>query len=121
MSELGITSIPQPPLDLPALMGPSAGQAPRDIRSAAQAEKVAKDFESVLLARLLEEMDKTIPRSGLLEGGSTEQVRSMYWSLMAREMARQGGLGLWRQVHKGMLRHYSAAQADAASKAGHSS
>ena len=108
MSDLGIANIPQPPLDLPATLGPAGTAAPKGARSPAQAEKAAKDFESVLLARLLEEMEKTIPRSGLLEGGSTKQVRGMYWSLLAREMARQGGLGLWRQVHKSMLKQYEA-------------
>ena len=108
MTELGIANIPQPPIDVAALMGSTNARTLKNIRSPDQAEKAAKDFESVLLAKVLEEMDKTIPRSGLLEGSTTKQVRSLYWSLLARDMARQGGLGLWKQMHKGMLKQYEA-------------
>ena len=108
MSELGIVNIPQPKIDLIAMMAPTNARAPGNVHSATQAEKAAKDFESVLLGRLLEEMDKTIPQSGLLEGPATRQIKSMYWSLLARDMARQGGLGLWKQVQKDMIKTYEA-------------
>jgi len=113
VNELLAASIPHPPVDLVALMAPTDARAAQEAQSPARAEKVAKDFESVLLGRLLEEMDRTIPESGLLEGSTTRQVKSMYWSLLAGEMARQGGLGLWKQVHHSALRQYSAAQGDA--------
>ena len=107
MTELGLANI-QHPIDAASLMGRIKGEALKNIRSADQAEKAAKDFESVLLAKVLEEMDRTIPRSGLLDGSTTEQVRSLTWSFLARDMARQGGLGLWKQIQKGMIEHYEA-------------
>ena len=61
-------------------------------------EKAAKDFESILLYRLLEEMKRTIPESGLLETGASKQVQDIFWYHLAQELAEQGGLGLWREI-----------------------
>ena len=108
MSEIALGAMPTTPLNLADLLGPGRGAICEQARSAAETEKAAKDFESVLLSKVLQEMDKTIPRSGLLEGGSMEQVRSMFWSFLARDMADKGGFGLWKQLQKDMLRQYAA-------------
>ena len=39
---------------------------------------------------------------------TTDQVRSLTWSFLARDMARQGGLGLWKQLRKDMIKQYEA-------------
>jgi len=63
--------------------------------SAAQA---AKDFESVLLYKVMEEMKRSIPESGLLDSGATQQVQDMFWFYLAQDVCQKGGIGLWRQI-----------------------
>jgi Rod binding domain-containing protein len=67
-------------------------------RGVGEAEQAARDFESVLLHRLLEEMRRTIPESGLLETAISDQVQGLFWFYLAQEIARQGGLGLWKDL-----------------------
>ncbi|MBT3199263.1 MAG: hypothetical protein HN350_05045 [Phycisphaerales bacterium] len=62
--------------------------------------QAAKDFESVLLNQLMQEMSRTIPDSGFDNSGATKQIQSMFWSFMAEEVADNGGLGLWRDIQK---------------------
>jgi len=73
---------------------PGAGQTDKALRQA------ARDFESVLLERLLKEMKNTIPDSGLTGGGATKQLHGLFWSFLAREIAEKGGLGLWKDLYK---------------------
>ena len=70
---------------------------------AKQAEKVAKDFESVLLHRLLEEMKKTVPESELFGGAQSRQINSMFWMFLSQDLADSGGLGLWRDIYSQMM------------------
>lgn len=100
----GIESISNPILrqgGLSALL-PSGPKALDAILSAKSAEKAAKGFESVLLYKLLEEMKRTIPESGLLESGISEQVQDLFWYYLAQDLAEKGGLGIWRQLHRQM-------------------
>lgn len=60
--------------------------------------QAAKDFESVLLDRLFQEMKRTIPDSGLLGGPGSGQVWDLFWSQLARDVANRGGMGLWKQM-----------------------
>ena len=65
-----------------------------------QAKQVAKDFESVLLHKLLDAMKKTIPESDLFETGISEQFRDIFWFHLAQEMGKQGGLGIWKMLYR---------------------
>ena len=67
---------------------------------ARKAEQAAKDFESVLLHKVLEEMDRTIPESGLLDSGVSKQVKGMFQFYLAQELANRGGIGLWKDLQK---------------------
>ncbi len=67
---------------------------------AVKAEKTAKDFESILLYRLIEEMRRTIPKSGLLETGASGQMESLFWFYLAQEVAEKGGVGLWKDLSR---------------------
>ncbi len=89
-----IQSIVPPHLD-PDLLGgkPSPSE---------DAEAAARDFESLLLHKLLEAMDKTIIRSELFDSNSSDQIRGMFNHFLAQELAQQGGIGLWRQLHRQM-------------------
>ncbi|HUS92813.1 MAG TPA: rod-binding protein [Phycisphaerae bacterium] len=63
-------------------------------------KQAAKDFESVLLDRLLNEMKNTIPDSGLTDDGVSKQVQEIFWSHLARDIADKGGLGLWKDLYR---------------------
>jgi len=73
------------------------------------AVKAAKDFESILLYKLLDEMKETIPESGLLESPITKQVQDLFWYYLAQDISQQGGLGLWKDLHRQLS---SQAEAD---------
>lgn len=112
MSDMQIPALGQPTMNLADLLPKVKDIVSQSIRTAAQTEKAAKDFESVLLAKVLQEMDKTIPRSGLLDSQSMAQVRGMFWSFLAEDMADKGGFGLWKQVQADMTRRYAETATD---------
>jgi flagellar protein FlgJ len=64
--------------------------------------KVAKEFEAILVGQLMNQMKETIGESGLLEDGSSGQMKDMFWSFLADEVADSGGIGLWKNVYKSM-------------------
>jgi len=113
MSILGLDNLPQPTVGLTDLVSKVNNALSQATQTAAQTEKAAKDFEAVLLTKVLQEMDKTIPKSGLFDSQSMKQVQSMFWSFLADDMADKGGFGLWKQVQTDMTRRYAAAAADA--------
>ena len=61
----------------------------------AKLQAVCNDMEAIFIHHMLSEMRKTVAKSGLIDGGRSEEI---YTSLMdaelAKEMARSGGLGL---------------------------
>lgn len=65
-------------------------------------QKVAKDFESVLLVRLFQAMSSTVPTEGLLNDPTTKQVNDMFWMYLAQDLAENGGMGLWQDIYKNM-------------------
>lgn len=97
---IGIFHQPLQGLSPTALAG-TAG-APGAGRGQVSETKAAKDFESVLLHKLLEEMKRTIPDSGLLSSGTTRQVQDLFWFHLAEELAEGGGLGLHKQLQQSL-------------------
>ncbi|MFP4105013.1 MAG: rod-binding protein [Phycisphaerae bacterium] len=98
MSGIDSNNLPGPggvnPLDLirkNRLNTPSDGQ---DLQGA------AAGFESVLLNKLMDAMQKTIPDDGILSSGITKQVQSMFWMYLSQDLADKGGLGLGRQLQQ---------------------
>jgi Rod binding domain-containing protein len=61
--------------------------------------EMARDFEGVLLGKLMDEMKKTIPDSGLLSSPTTKQLHGLFWSKLADAVAEQGGIGLADQLY----------------------
>ena len=63
--------------------------------------QVAGKFESIFLKELLKTMRKTVPKSGFLNGGWTEEF---YWDMLNQElsesMAKAGGIGLAKMVYQ---------------------
>ena len=70
--------------------------APAKDTEQAQKEQFARDFESVLIGKLLDEMKNTIGQWGYEQDGSAKQVQGLFWMNLSRELGQQGGLGLWK-------------------------
>ena len=67
--------------------------------------KVCSEFEAIFLNYLLQQMRKTIPKSGLIEEGLTQEIYEEQWyTALAHKMAEEGGIGLakilYRQLSK---------------------
>lgn len=79
------------------------------IDSAAKADKVAQDFESVFLSQMLQPMFKGIEAEEPFGGGQGEEVwRSMMVDEIGKQMARAGGIGLASSVKAEILRMQEA-------------
>ena len=63
-------------------------------------KQVAKDFESVLLDRLLNEMKNSITDWGLEKDAASKQAHGIFWLYLGREIANNGGLGLWKDIYQ---------------------
>jgi Rod binding domain-containing protein len=60
----------------------------------------AKDFESLLVGKLVDSMKDTVGSSGLLEDEGSEQVQAMFWMHMSSAISQQGGVGMWKDIYK---------------------
>jgi len=63
---------------------------------------IARDFESVLLSRLFEQVQQTMGNWDQPEDGAAPQVQGLFWLYLAREVADQGGIGLWKEIYRGI-------------------
>ena len=74
------------------------------IENATDAKKkhIAKEFESLLLGRILEQMNNTI---GLLDDqdkAATGQIRGIFNMYLSKHISDSGGFGLWQDIYKSM-------------------
>jgi Rod binding domain-containing protein len=60
----------------------------------------AKDFESVLLNKLMEQMKNTIGDWGFERDGASEQVQGLFWLYLSQDVANNGGIGLWKEIYQ---------------------
>jgi Rod binding domain-containing protein len=65
-------------------------------------KQVAKDFESVLLNKLFDQMSKTIGNWGFEKDGASEQIQGIFWLYLAQDIADNGGMGLWKNIYKSL-------------------
>jgi Rod binding domain-containing protein len=65
-------------------------------------KQVAKDFESLLINQLLDEMKNTIGNWGFDKDGPCQQIHGIFWFYLAQELANNGGLGLWKDIHQSL-------------------
>ncbi len=66
-------------------------------------EQTAKDFESVLLSRIVDTMKDTIGDWGFEQDAAAKQVQGLFWMYLARDVAGKGGFGLWKDIYKFMV------------------
>jgi Rod binding domain-containing protein len=107
----GIESITMPPaLALEPIRGVSlprsSGQEPlRELagRSDQEKKQLAKDFESVLLTRLFDQVKASIGDWGFEEeDGASQQIQGLFWYYLAQDVADQGGFGLWQDIYQSL-------------------
>jgi len=61
-------------------------------------EQAAKEFESVLIQKLLDGMSRTVGEWGFSKDGVSEQINSIFNLYLARDIGESGGLGLWKDI-----------------------
>ena len=77
---------------------------PATAKNAAQAEKVAKEFEAVFINEFLGSMFDGIKTDGPFGGGPGEEIfRSLMLEQYSKTIANQGGFGLADQVKRQLL------------------
>ena len=76
-------------------------------------KQIAKDFESVLLNKMLDQMKNTVGNWGFEKDGPSNQVQGIFWMFLARDMANNGGIGLWKDIYQFLT---NANKANAAGK-----
>ena len=68
-----------------------AGQGSEDRQ---ELKEACQEFESLFIQKLWANMRKTVPRNELLHSKAEEQYMSLFDQAFAREMSRNGGIGL---------------------------
>jgi len=63
-------------------------------------KQVAKDFESVFVHKLLDVMKDTIGDWGFEKNEADRQVQGIFWLYLARDIANNGGFGLWKDIYQ---------------------
>jgi Rod binding domain-containing protein len=77
-------------------------RAELDKASDEKKKQVARDFESVLLNKLLDQMSKSVGNWGFAEDGASKQVQGIFWLYLARDIANKGGMGLWKDIYNSL-------------------
>jgi Rod binding domain-containing protein len=85
-----------------SVLPPTPLRDPDKVEGASQdkKEQTAKDFESVLLGRFLDAMKDTIGDWGFEQDAASKQVHGLFWLYLARDIAKNGGFGLWKDIYK---------------------
>lgn len=65
-------------------------------------KQIAKDFESLLINKLLDEMKNSIGDWGFESDGASRQIQGIFWLYLAQDISDNGGLGLWKEIYKTM-------------------
>ena len=102
-TELILTGNVAPPELLDHLAGRPVVKGQTDeIHNLSQEKKkqAAKDFESVLLGRLLDEMKNTVGDWGFEKDCASQQIQGIFWLYLARDIADKGGVGLWTDIYE---------------------
>lgn len=84
--------------------GPPEGAADAADASRLQKEQFARDFESVFLEKLLEEMKNTIGDWGFEQDAASKQIQGLFWLHLARDLSGQGGMGMWKDIYQSLNR-----------------
>jgi Rod binding domain-containing protein len=78
-------------------------QSSRPQRGEDEKKQIAKDFESVLLTKLFDEVKESIGQWNLDEDGedgASQQVHGLFWLYLAQDVADKGGFGVWQEIYR---------------------
>jgi flagellar protein FlgJ len=79
----------------------------KQIRDLTKLKELSIEFESFFMKEAVEAMRKTVPESGLMDGGNAEKIyRSMYDDQLSKSMAESGGTGLAKAIFSQMSNAY---------------
>ena len=100
---------------LPAsvLAGQAAGApaTPAELAKRGQIAKTAQDFEASFLSVMLQTMFQGVKQQEPFGGGQGEEMFKSFMSeAMAKQMAKQGGIGLSKSVQAEMLKMQGLSQ-----------
>ncbi len=62
--------------------------------------QTAKDFESVLIGKLLDQVKQTTGQMGLDEDSSGRAIRDLFWLYLGRHISSNGGFGMWKDIYR---------------------
>lgn len=94
-----------PPVDTSAAKRANPADMIGAVKTRAQAEKVAQDFEKMFISEMLKPMFDGIKTDGVTGGGNAEDTfRPMLLEQYADAVARGGGIGVGDAVLKEILR-----------------
>ena len=63
--------------------------------------QLSKDFESVLMTKLVDSMKDTVEQwQDEKEDAAGGQVQGLFWYYLAQDMADKGGVGLWKDLYR---------------------
>jgi Rod binding domain-containing protein len=97
----------------------SAQDQPEDVKAAGadpiEQEKrvrLAKDFESVLMTRMLDEMKNTIGDWDEEDDAASQQMQGVFWMQLSQHVGGNGGIGLWKEILQFMNQSDPSTQVD---------
>lgn len=91
-------------LTQPVLTGvPLAHLGDLDSISEQRKKQVARDFESILVNKLLDAMENTIGQWGFEKDGASKQVNGLFSLYLSDHIAKNGGLGLWPAIYESLF------------------
>ena len=94
-SKLILTETVSPPDVLPYL--DKIKKAPEETK-----KQFAKDFESILINKMLDEMKNTIGSWGFEEDGTSQQIQGLFSLFLSQYIGNNGGFGLWEQIYESL-------------------
>lgn len=73
-----------------------------DTSTEAKKKQFAKDFESIIITKLLEEMRRSIGDWGFEKDGPSKQIQGIFWSYLGESLGKQGGFGMWKEIYNSL-------------------
>lgn len=64
--------------------------------------KTAKNFESLFLKQLVNQMKSTVDEEGLFDDPVGGQIRDMFYSFLSDDISDKGGFGMWKEIYNMM-------------------
>ena len=69
-------------------------------RSDEEKKQLAKDFESIFLTKLFDQVKESVGNWGLEEDGASQQIQGLFWYYLAQDVGAKGGFGLWQDIYQ---------------------